>query len=70
MDQGEPIGAITAPTLIIAGQGTIRRPPWRPPSSSASRIKGSKLAVLDAAHISNIEQPQAYTTPFSGTLRG
>lgn len=27
----------------------------------SDRIPGAKLAVLEAAHIANVEQPQAYT---------
>jgi len=34
------------------------------------QIKGAKLAALDAAHISNIEQPQAYTETVLNFLRG
>ena len=41
-----------------AGPGHAAR---RPAKRSQQQIKGAKLAALDAAHISNIEQPQAYT---------
>ena len=65
MDQGESIRRITAPTLIIAGK--------EDPATTMDaanfmhkRIKGSKLTALDAAHISNIEQPQAYTDAVLG----
>jgi len=50
---------ITAPTLVIVG----KQDPATPPSAGeaiAKQIKGAKLAELDAAHISNIEQPKAY----------
>ena len=33
----------------------------RPPQFIRTRIPGAKLAVVDAAHIANVEQPQAYT---------
>jgi 3-oxoadipate enol-lactonase len=69
MDQGDTIGAITAPTLIIAG----RHDPATNVEAAEfirDRIKGSKLAVLDAAHISNVEQPEAYTNAVLGHLRG
>jgi 3-oxoadipate enol-lactonase len=51
---------ITAPTLVIVG----KQDPATPPAAGeaiAKQIKGAKLAALDAAHISNIEQPKQYT---------
>jgi 3-oxoadipate enol-lactonase len=69
MDQGHTIGAITTPTLIIAG----RHDPATNVEAAEfirDRIKGSKVAVLEAAHISNIEQPEAYTSAVLGHLRG
>ncbi len=51
---------VTAPTLVIVG----KQDPATPPSAGeaiAKAIKGAKLVALDAAHISNIEQPQAFT---------
>jgi 3-oxoadipate enol-lactonase len=67
MDQSESIRAITAPTLIIVGE--------HDPSTTVAaaqfiqeRIRGSKVQTLDAAHISNIEQPQAYTAAVLGHL--
>jgi 3-oxoadipate enol-lactonase len=69
MDQGDTIAAITAPTLIIAG----RHDPATNVEAAEfirDRIKGSKVAVLEAAHISNIEQPEAYTSAVLGHLRG
>ncbi|HEX2216115.1 MAG TPA: 3-oxoadipate enol-lactonase [Xanthobacteraceae bacterium] len=67
MDQGESIRTITAPTLIIAG----RHDPGTTVEAAEfmhDRIKGSKLEVLDAAHISNIEQTQAYNDAVLGHL--
>jgi 3-oxoadipate enol-lactonase len=69
MDQGDTIEAITAPTLIIAG----RHDPATTVEAAEfirGRIKGSNVAVLEAAHISNIEQPEAYTNAVLGHLRG
>lgn len=67
MDQAESIRKITVPTLIIAGE--------HDPSTTVAaakfmqeRIRGSKVQTLDAAHISNIEQPQAYTAAVLGHL--
>ena len=51
---------VTTPTLVIVGT----QDPATPPSAGeaiASQIKGAKLVALDAAHISNIEQPKAFT---------
>jgi 3-oxoadipate enol-lactonase len=67
MDHREIIRGITAPTLVIAGQ--------HDPATTVeagefirSRIPGAKLAVLEAAHIANVEQPQAYTDTLLGFL--
>jgi 3-oxoadipate enol-lactonase len=51
---------VTAPTLVIVG----KQDPATPPSAGetiAQQIKGAKLVALDAAHISNVEQPKAFT---------
>ena len=69
MDQGDTIAKITAPTLIIAG----RHDPATTVEAAEfirDRVKGSKVTVLEAAHISNIEQPEAYTDAVLGHLRG
>jgi 3-oxoadipate enol-lactonase len=59
MDQRELLGKIKAPTLVIAGQ----HDPATPVEANEyikSRIPGAQLTMLDAAHISNVEQPDAY----------
>ena len=51
---------ITTPTLVIVG----KQDPATPPSAGeaiAQQIKDAKLVALDAAHISNVEQPKAFT---------
>ena len=51
---------VTTPTLVIVG----KQDPATPPSAGeaiAQQIKGAKLVALDAAHISNVEQPKAFT---------
>ena len=60
MDQRESLKRIGAPTLIIAGR--------HDPATTVevaefmqSRIPGAKLAVIDAAHISNIERAPEYS---------
>ena len=51
---------VTAPTMVIVGT----QDPATPPAAGeaiAQQIKGAKLVALDAAHISNVEQPRAFT---------
>jgi 3-oxoadipate enol-lactonase len=69
MDQRDSLRRIQAPTLIIAGR--------HDPSTTVevaefmqSRIPGAKLAVLDAAHISNIERAQEYSDTVLKFLTG
>jgi 3-oxoadipate enol-lactonase len=67
MDHREIIRKITAPTMIIAG----REDPGTTVEAAEfmhERIPGSKLVVLEAAHISNVEQAQAYTDALLGFL--
>ena len=69
MDHRELIRTITAPTLVIAG----RHDPATTVEAGEflrDRIPGAKLAVLDAAHIANVEQPQAYTDTLLAFLTG
>ncbi len=59
MDFRELLGKIEAPTLVIAG----RLDPATPLADNAfirDRIPGAKLTVLEAAHLANVEAPQAY----------
>jgi 3-oxoadipate enol-lactonase len=69
MDQRWGIADIHLPTLIIAGRQD-NATPYRDSEFIASRIRGSQLVGLDAAHISNIEQPAAYTAALEKFLRG
>ena len=60
MDFRESNPRITTPTLVIVG----KQDPATPPAAGeaiANAIKGAKLVALDAAHISNVEQPKAFT---------
>jgi 3-oxoadipate enol-lactonase len=57
MDHRPLLSKINAPTLIIAGNEFIR-----------AHIPGAKIAVLEAAHIANVEQPQAYADTVLGFL--
>ncbi|HEV3396973.1 MAG TPA: alpha/beta hydrolase, partial [Xanthobacteraceae bacterium] len=67
MDHREIIRKIAAPTLVIAG----RHDPATTVEAGEflrDRIPGAKLAVLEAAHIANVEQPQAYNDTLLGFL--
>jgi len=60
MDQRAAIRAIALPTLVIAGASDPATPPDFAEAIHAS-IDGSKLVVIpDAAHLSNIEQTDAF----------
>ena len=51
---------VTTPTLVIVG----KHDPATPPAAGehiAKTIEDAKLVELDAAHISNVEQPKAFT---------
>jgi 3-oxoadipate enol-lactonase len=67
MDHRNILRKIRAPTLIIAGR-------YDPSTTVAdaefirSRIPGAAITVIDAAHISNVEQPQVYATEVLGFL--
>lgn len=59
MDHRSLLAKIRAPTLVIAG----RHDPATTLEAGefiAEHVPGAKLAVLDAAHIANLEQPNAY----------
>lgn len=60
MDQRETIRSITNPVLLISGQ---HDPATTPAMMELlkERIKGAHWVSLDASHISNIEQPEAFT---------
>jgi 3-oxoadipate enol-lactonase len=59
MDHRPLLAKITAPTLVIAG----RDDPATPLEGNEfikHHIPGARLAVLEAAHIANLEQPKIY----------
>jgi 3-oxoadipate enol-lactonase len=53
------IGTIAAPTLVIAGT----HDPVTPPADAEAiraRVRGARVSLLDAAHITNVEQADAF----------
>jgi 3-oxoadipate enol-lactonase len=68
MDHRELLSKIKAPTLVIAG----KHDPATPLEANEyikNHIPGAKLEVLDAAHMSNVEQRDGYTNAVLGFLR-
>jgi 3-oxoadipate enol-lactonase len=68
MDHRPLLSKITAPTLVIAGK--------HDPATTLEagefikeHVPGAKIAVLEAAHISNLEQPKVYADTVLGFLR-
>ena len=68
MDQRESIRTISTPTLVIIGANDPATTTEAGRAIQAA-IPGATLAVLDAAHISNIEQPAAFTATVEAFLR-
>jgi len=60
MDFRESNPRITTPTLVIVGAQDAATPPSAGEIIQKA-IKGAKLVSLEAAHISNMEQPKTYT---------
>lgn len=59
MDQREAIASVTNPVLVIVGKVD----PATPPATGrliAETIHEARLVELDAAHLSNLEQPEAF----------
>ena len=69
MDFRESNPSITTPTLIIVGSQDFATPA-EAGQTIQQQIKGAKLATIDAAHISNMEQPQAYAKTVLDFLQG
>lgn len=60
MDLRPVVHLIDRPTLVIAGSQDPATPPDHA-QAIATAIAGARLASLEAAHLSNIEQPAAFT---------
>ncbi len=65
----EAIKAIDLPRLVVAGQHDPATPVGLAENIKSS-IGGAKLAVLDSAHLSNIEQEAAFNETVSTFLKG
>ena len=67
MDLIPELGAIRAPTLVIAG----RHDPATPPEHGeriVAGIPGARLELVDAAHLATIESPKVVTELIAGHL--
>ncbi|MBY0533121.1 MAG: 3-oxoadipate enol-lactonase [Xanthobacteraceae bacterium] len=69
VDQRWSIYEIKTPTLVIGGKHDPATP-YEAAELIAKRIPGAKLVGLDAAHLSNIEQPDAFAKALNGFLKG
>jgi 3-oxoadipate enol-lactonase len=67
MDHRELLHKIKSPVLIIAGKHDVATPVVSG-EFIRDNIRGSKMAVLDAAHISNVEQADKFTAEVLGFL--
>lgn len=60
-DLGTRLGAISAPTLVIAGADDPAAPPDQAEFIRESISDASLRVIPDAAHLANIEQPETIT---------
>jgi 3-oxoadipate enol-lactonase len=67
LDQRALLPRITSPTLVIAGRHDMATP-VAAGEFIRSQIPGASLTILDAAHISNVEQSDAFTDAVIGFL--
>jgi 3-oxoadipate enol-lactonase len=67
LDQRALLPGIKSPTLVIAGRHDVATP-VAAGEFIRSQIPGASLTILDAAHISNVEQPHAFTDAVIGFL--
>ncbi|TMJ21470.1 MAG: 3-oxoadipate enol-lactonase [Alphaproteobacteria bacterium] len=67
LDQRDLLPRIKSPTLVIAGRHDMATP-IAAGELIRSKVPGASLTILDAAHISNVEQPHAFTDAVVGFL--
>jgi 3-oxoadipate enol-lactonase len=65
MDHRDLLPKITAPTLVIAGRHDVATPVSEN-EYIRDHIPGAKMVVLDAAHLSNVEQADRFTAEVLG----
>ncbi|HLJ03004.1 MAG TPA: 3-oxoadipate enol-lactonase [Solirubrobacteraceae bacterium] len=70
MDLRADLGSIACPTLVIAGTHDPAASPEGHGSVIAAGIPGARLEEVPAAHLANIEQPEAVTDLLVGWLEG
>jgi 3-oxoadipate enol-lactonase len=58
---------IAAPTLVIGGSDDVSTPPAQT-QALADAIPGARSIVLPAGHLSNVEQPEAFTSALVNRL--
>jgi len=66
-DAGGELAAISAPTLVIAGSQDAATPPAQG-RALAEAIAGARYVELAAAHLSNIEEADAFTAALTDFL--
>jgi len=67
LDQRALLPKIKSPTLVIAGRHDMATPISAGELIRAN-IPGASMTIIDAAHISNVEQPHAFTDAVVGFL--
>jgi len=67
LDQRALLGTIKSPTLVVAGRHDMATP-VAAGEFIREQIPGATFTILDAAHISNVEQPHAFTDAVVGFL--
>jgi 3-oxoadipate enol-lactonase len=69
LDLTDRLAAVRLPTLVIVGAQDVGTP-LAASQVIHGQIKGSELVILDpASHLSNLEQPEAFTQALEGFLR-
>ena len=69
MDMRRTVALIQTPTLVIGATHDPATPPTHS-NALATAIAGSRLAMLKAAHLANVEQPIAFQDAVHGMLSG
>lgn len=67
IDMRPHLARISAPTLVVGGARDPGTPPARAEALAAG-IDGATLTMLDAAHLSNVEQADAFNAAVAGFL--